>query len=105
MRNVFVWLAGCGRRQCLPSPIFEFAGSVNSDIWEFSFFDAYLFRRQPLVGAFGGPKALDVVGERIEAHRPVGERDVPVGVLPGHSVLEPVLIVPLVIVLAGVGAA
>src|SRR5208283_6094284 len=60
---------------------------------------------ETLMGALGRRKALDVVGERIEAHRPVGESDVPIGVLPGDGMLEPILVVSRRIVLAGVSAA
>ena len=59
---------------------------------------------ETLVGALGGRKALNVVGKGIETHRPMGEGDVPVFILPGNRVLEPVLVIPILVVLARVSA-
>src|SRR5689334_10346438 len=87
-------VTGFGSGQCLPGPTFEFGGSVNSDMG----------RVFQLVGSFCRREALDVVREWIETHRAVGEGDVPVVVLPRDGVLEPVHIVALLVILAGVGA-
>src|SRR6266700_210668 len=46
-----------------------------------------------LMGAFGGRKALDLVGERVEMDRAVGEGDFPVFVLPRAGVLQPIHVV------------
>src|SRR5260221_7366637 len=97
MRKLLTCSAGCASAQCLPSPTFEFAGSVNSDIGNSPC--------PALVSAHSGRKALHLVGERIEMDRAVGEGDVPIFVLPRDCVLQPVLVVALVVVLARMCAA
>ena len=57
------------------------------------------------MGALGGGEALHLVGERIEMDRAVGEGHVPVLVLPRAGVLQPVDVVALLVILAGMRAA
>src|ERR1700693_3860708 len=92
MRKLLACLAGFGSGQCLPSPTLEFAGSVNSDIGNAPDWT--------LVSALGGRKTRCVVGERIEVHRPVAEGYVPVRILPGTGVLQPIDVVALFVILA-----
>jgi len=57
------------------------------------------------IDAFAGRKGWHLIGQRQEVHRAVAEPHPPGVVAPGERVLEPVLVVTLGVVLAGVRAA
>src|ERR1700744_3100809 len=50
--------------------------------------------------AYGGWEAWAIIRQCVEMDRAICERDLPVFVFPGHRVLQPVLVIPLVIILA-----
>src|ERR1700757_429875 len=58
-----------------------------------------------LIHALGGREGLDFVRQCMEAHGAGAETHLPVAVLPGEGMFEPVAVVPGGKVLAGMGAA
>ena len=63
------------------------------------------FGGRPSIHPLGRGEGGDLVGQRVEMHRAVAEPD-PAGlVAPGQGVFEPVLVVALGVILAGVRAA
>src|SRR6266700_5039411 len=82
-----------------PAPIVELAGSLNAAI------ASCRALAVPLVHARLGRERLNVVGHRLQLHGTVVDAGLAAIVHPDHRVLQPVLVVALGVVLAGVGAA
>src|SRR3546814_7882989 len=93
--------APCGFGHSLPSVTFEFFGSVNSAILPY----LLLAPGRGSVGARLRRETLDLVGQGLQMDWPVFDPDLALLVHPGQRMVQPLLVVAIRIVLAGVGAA
>src|SRR5271168_1534494 len=92
MRNCLGCATAPAKGHDLPSPTFESTGSEKSDISCFSVMMS--------VCSLGRRKAWHFVGQRNQVDGAIVERDIPICVLPRNGVLQPVCVIPMLIVLS-----
>src|SRR5512139_2455698 len=93
MRNDLTFFAPAGAGCVWPGCTREFSGSLNCGIACGASVRTRFWRDR-----------LDVARERRQVHRPVIDADLAAGVGPGQRVLEPVHVVAVLEIFAGMGA-